>query len=1023
MLRGTPDLTSEVLEGTGKWLLEDEIFQSWKDAEASSILWLHGIPGSGKSKLTSIVVEDALQSSPERTVYFYCSRNPAEPGRSDPTCIVASFARQLAMPQSGGKILDAAVEVYRKFENNAFASKSLTLGQSIELIHRLLNDYKNQEITVIIDALDECNRDTRQDLLDLLLALLKAPTTTKIFVSSRDDRDIVHELERYRNLHLSSERNSGDIDLFVRSETRRLITKGSLLRGSLKKEELRDKIVHELVSNAHGMFRWASLHIQELCRQATDAAIEERLVRMPRTLEGLYREILERVENRDAVADRNLAKNALSWLLCARERLRSGVFLAMVCRTKDGTPPTVSTDQLLILCNDLVLFDDTLDVFRFSHLSVREFLEGHEGYGMTSAHALAAEQCLLNLAGIHSRIMPLTLVLEYSSFFWADHSKSMLDIPSLIELAKIQPKNLNGATHEELVLRHGSIRVLQWHFDAGVPFNLSKKHVKLIAAIEENGEDMLLLLLERFATKIRITQEVVLAAVSNKECGDRILGLLLDRRGHEIYITDEIVRAAVQNPRKAVEITSLLLSERKRQIRITPDIVTAAIQNPCRGQIHITEDFIIGIASTEACSMDVMELLLDECEEDMQITRGLVDAVEDHLGDRDEVMGLLIDRLGAKSQISDLALETMMGKFNAATVRKFIEMNGNVVKVTSEMVKAAVRNVLHAEEMMAMLLSEYGDDIRITKDIIEAVFENEYRGYMIMGLLLDERTSEIQITEEFVKAAVQSEPDMLELILDKRGDEISITDDIIESCSTGEMITIIMEKTRHKIEITEKILIRAAKQNNLLWGQDGGLLQLLLDTRLEEVRITEDIVSAATGNEFNGLRFIKLLLDQCGDDIVITKQILIAAASNTESGDQIMALLLITRGGSIRITQTVVEAAVRNSPIGHRVMAVLFEGRSDGVPVTERIFLLAVKNGSSGDKIVEMLLDNVKDNVQITEEIVSVAVQNRSCGSRIMEILLEKFEEDVPTTNETIRLAADNWGCGDKIIELLLERN
>ncbi|KAL3302228.1 Pfs domain-containing protein [Colletotrichum asianum] len=43
---------SEVLEGTGRWLLEDEVFQSWKNSEASSILWLHGIPGSGKSKLT-----------------------------------------------------------------------------------------------------------------------------------------------------------------------------------------------------------------------------------------------------------------------------------------------------------------------------------------------------------------------------------------------------------------------------------------------------------------------------------------------------------------------------------------------------------------------------------------------------------------------------------------------------------------------------------------------------------------------------------------------------------------------------------------------------------------------------------------------------------------------------------------------------------------------------------------------------------------------------------------------------------
>ena len=40
-----------VLSGTGQWLLSDPVFKKWKGESASSILWLHGIPGSGKSKL------------------------------------------------------------------------------------------------------------------------------------------------------------------------------------------------------------------------------------------------------------------------------------------------------------------------------------------------------------------------------------------------------------------------------------------------------------------------------------------------------------------------------------------------------------------------------------------------------------------------------------------------------------------------------------------------------------------------------------------------------------------------------------------------------------------------------------------------------------------------------------------------------------------------------------------------------------------------------------------------------------
>jgi hypothetical protein len=44
-------INKDVLEGTGQWLLSDPVFKQWKSESVSSILWLHGIPGSGKSKL------------------------------------------------------------------------------------------------------------------------------------------------------------------------------------------------------------------------------------------------------------------------------------------------------------------------------------------------------------------------------------------------------------------------------------------------------------------------------------------------------------------------------------------------------------------------------------------------------------------------------------------------------------------------------------------------------------------------------------------------------------------------------------------------------------------------------------------------------------------------------------------------------------------------------------------------------------------------------------------------------------
>ena len=41
----------DILSGTGAWLLQERQLLNWQVSSASSIIWLHGAPGSGKSKL------------------------------------------------------------------------------------------------------------------------------------------------------------------------------------------------------------------------------------------------------------------------------------------------------------------------------------------------------------------------------------------------------------------------------------------------------------------------------------------------------------------------------------------------------------------------------------------------------------------------------------------------------------------------------------------------------------------------------------------------------------------------------------------------------------------------------------------------------------------------------------------------------------------------------------------------------------------------------------------------------------
>jgi hypothetical protein len=51
------DVCARRFPGTGQWLLERDEFLNWRDdPQSSNVLWCHGIPGAGKTVLSSVVV-------------------------------------------------------------------------------------------------------------------------------------------------------------------------------------------------------------------------------------------------------------------------------------------------------------------------------------------------------------------------------------------------------------------------------------------------------------------------------------------------------------------------------------------------------------------------------------------------------------------------------------------------------------------------------------------------------------------------------------------------------------------------------------------------------------------------------------------------------------------------------------------------------------------------------------------------------------------------------------------------------
>ncbi len=87
-------------KGTGQWLLDSMQYQSWREKN-NQTLFCPGIPGAGKTILTSIVVEElSVQISNNPTIgiaYIYCNfRRQGEQKIDD---LLASLLKQLAKSQ------------------------------------------------------------------------------------------------------------------------------------------------------------------------------------------------------------------------------------------------------------------------------------------------------------------------------------------------------------------------------------------------------------------------------------------------------------------------------------------------------------------------------------------------------------------------------------------------------------------------------------------------------------------------------------------------------------------------------------------------------------------------------------------------------------------------------------------------------------------------------------------------------------------------------------------------------------
>ncbi|CAN9415749.1 unnamed protein product [Alternaria alternata] len=431
-----------LLAGSGQWLFDSDEFISWNagDPITSTVLWLHGIPGSGKTSLVALAIQrerKRLADTKAQLAFFYCQRSSAEPQRSKQRELLRSLLRQLAFDINGGLQEPVRILYAKKKKEAELAQHEVQVFTDEEVITLLVKLFKMRNTTIMIDALDEMVRDERPTLYEVFDDISERlrdrdssdnrHAVLRLLVSSRNDRDIVLKLSSYRNVCIGVANNREDIREFVKRELKRSINGFQLLVDTPKDQQqaVLESIERTLVTKAQGMFRWVSLQIPWICKARNPESVHQQLATIPESLKGSYRRICDLMKSTLLEKDLVLAENAIRLILAAKRNLETQDFLEALQMGSEWERP-ISANALIEMCQNLVELDTESNIFRFAHLSVREYFEEKEGFRTRDANAFVMNSCierLQRLSGDHlSEITPFG---KYALAYWLQHCEAI----------------------------------------------------------------------------------------------------------------------------------------------------------------------------------------------------------------------------------------------------------------------------------------------------------------------------------------------------------------------------------------------------------------------------------------------------------------------------------------------------------------------------------------------------------------------------------------------------------------------
>ncbi|OAP62379.1 hypothetical protein AYL99_04582 [Fonsecaea erecta] len=413
----------------GQWLLNHELFRQWYQSIGNRILWIVGPPGSGKTVLSTSIIEhienEQHADGSKPVAFFYCSQN-SQQNRTTISILATLIAQIIAQFED---LPEVVLEAYNK--STKCARPRLSMADQPLLLIKSLCDLLG-ELYVLIDGLDEA--ESPEDVLQNILAITGSSAKIRILILSRDLPRLTKQLESYPHsiLRIKSRDTRADIDLFVT---------GQLSKLDFVDTELHEKMFAKLSQGADGMFLWASLILQSLASATTNYDAMDIISNHPVGLNLTYNSILERFKTRSRQSQK-LTKKFLIWMCCAARPVSWSELTAALAfgelEEEDYRQRLPFKAAMLEICSPLVEYLPDQDIFRFVHISVREFLLAvTESHSMDDASSLPFREAdgHLHIADVCLRYLlqsntvdfnpgtddVLFALSEYAMSFWAYH--------------------------------------------------------------------------------------------------------------------------------------------------------------------------------------------------------------------------------------------------------------------------------------------------------------------------------------------------------------------------------------------------------------------------------------------------------------------------------------------------------------------------------------------------------------------------------------------------------------------------